>query len=87
MKTFKNLKVGDCIYESNKPKLLDFWINKIEDISVTKYFIYFTCVDQYSIITIIDIPIASVNDEIYLGNRKIYCATLKSFINAISENI
>ena len=87
MKTFKNLKIGDCIYESNKPKLLDFWINKIKDISVNKYYIYFTCVDQYSKTILIDIPINSGNDEIYLDRYKIYCTTLESFIYAISENI
>ena len=87
MKTFKDLKIGDCIYETNKPRLLGFWIDKIEDISVNKYYTYFTCVDQDSKTIVIDVPNESVNDEIYLSRYKIYCTTLESFIDAISENI
>lgn len=86
MKTFKDLKIGDCIYESN-PNLRGFWINKIEDISVNKYYTYFTCIDQYSELIVIDIPNDSAKDEIYLTCYKIYCTTLESFIYAISENI
>lgn len=87
MKTFKDLKVGDCIYESNAPEFHDFWINKIEDVYFGTYLIVFTCIDQFDNKITFDIPNLYLDDQFCKTNRKIYCTTLESFVDAISENI
>lgn len=87
MKTFKDLKVGDCIYESNAPAFHDFWINKIEKVYCGRYTCIFTCIDQFGNKITLDIPNLYLDEQFCQPNRKIYCTTLESFVDAISENI
>lgn len=81
MKTFKDLKVGDHIYEISNGRN-KIWDNKIEKIVRRTELYEFTCSDQDGMSYLLFIPNSEMNMSIY-QKYNIYCTNLQDLLKII----
>lgn len=84
MVTFKDLKIGDSIYEVGMESK-KIWIDKIEDISINTFFMVFECIDQDGLIIRIDIPVEHSNKCI-CKYGSIYATSMNLLLTAICDS-
>ena len=84
MVTFRDLKIGDSIYEvSTESKKI--WIDKIENISVNEFFTTFKCLDQDGLRLDIDIPVRYLNESI-CKYGVLYLTNINLLLKAICDS-
>lgn len=84
MLTFKDLKIGDFIYEANIESK-KIWIDKIKDISINTFFTSFKCIDQYDQKLNIDISIEYLNKSI-CNYGVVYTTNVNLLLTAICDS-
>ncbi len=84
MVTFKDLKIGDSIYEASTESK-KIWIDKIEDISVKEFFTIFKCLDQDGLRVDIDIPVRYLNESI-CKYGVLYLTNMNLLLKAICDS-
>lgn len=84
MVTFKDLKIGDSIYEADTESK-KIWIDKIEDISVKAFFTKFKCLDQDGLSVHIDVSIEDLNKSI-CTQGSVYATNMNLLLKAICDS-
>lgn len=84
MVTFRDLKIGDSIYEVDTESK-KIWIDKIEDISVKEFFTTFKCLDQDGLKVNIDIPVRDLNKSICKYGT-VYSTNMNLLLKAICDS-
>lgn len=84
MVTFRDLKIGDSIYEVGMESE-KIWIDKIEDVFVSEFFKTFKCFDQHGLKLNIDIPIEHLNKSI-CKYGSIYATSMNLLLTAICDS-
>lgn len=84
MVTFRDLKIGDSIYEADIESK-KIWIDKITNIFIGKYFFTFECLDQDNIMIHADIPISEENESI-CKYRTVYTTNMNLLLTAICDS-
>lgn len=85
MVTFKDLKIGDSIYEANIESK-KIWIDKIEDITGGEFFYKkFKCIDQDGLRVHLDVSIEDLNKSI-CEYRSIYSTNINLLLKAICDS-
>ena len=84
MVTFRDLKIGDSIYEVDIESK-KIWIDKIENISSNEFFTTFKCFDQDGLRVNIDIPIEHLNKSI-CKYGSIYATSMNLLLTTICDS-
>lgn len=84
MVTFKDLKIGDSIYEADIESK-KIWIDKIEDIFVSEFFTKFKCLDQDGLSVHLDVCVGDLNRFI-CKYGSIYSTNMNLLLKAICDS-
>ena len=84
MLTFKDLKIGDSIYEASIESK-KIWIDKIEDITVSEFFVKFKCLDQDDLRVHLDVPVQDLNKSI-CEYGSIYSTNINLLLKVICDS-
>ena len=85
MVTFRDLKIGDSIYEANIESK-KIWIDKIEDITASEFFLQkFKCIDQDGLSVHLDVSLEDLNKSI-CEYGSIYSTNINLLLKAICDS-
>ena len=83
MKKFKDLKLGDVVYDCTGSGI---WRNTIIKITIDKYSVEFVTKDNTDSTFIFNVPNFFINSNIYLNGWHVYTTDLKRIITYLNEN-